>query len=157
MGYTTEFEGEFSITPKLMPTHRLYLQKFADARHVQRDVNVLEALPDPLRESVGLPLGLEGEFYVGNEKVGIIDIDRSPNTVPGLWCGWDPNCDGTKLVWDGAEKFYSYVEWLEYIIEKFLKPWGYVLNGDVDYCGESAGDRGIIRVRNNIVNPMHSV
>ena len=56
--------------------------------------------------------------------------------MPGLWCHWVPNGegyswsgneaamdrDGTYLAWDGGEKFYDSVEWMEYIIDNFLRP-----------------------------------
>lgn len=71
--------------------------------------------------------------------------------MPGYYCQWIPTEDGTGLAWDGNEKFYDYVEWLEYLIKTFLIPWGITCNGDVEWYGEESDDRGIIRVRNNKV------
>jgi len=68
-----------------------------------------------------------------------------------LWCKWAPTKDGTGIEWNGIEKFYNYVEWLEYLIVNFLGPWGYQLNGEVKYQGEDPGDFGIIEVTNNTV------
>lgn len=45
-----------------------------------------------------------------------------------------------------VEKFYSYVEWLVYIVNKVLKPAGYKLTGTVDWQGEDNDDIGIITV-----------
>lgn len=70
---------------------------------------------------------------------------------PGLWCQWVPNEDGTKLEWDGGEKFYEYVPWLKYLITNFLDPWGYKLNGEVSWSGEEQGDVGVIHVEDNVV------
>lgn len=70
---------------------------------------------------------------------------------PGLWCQWVPNDEGTAIVWDEGEKFYSYVEWIEYLIAHFLAPWGYKLNGEVRWVGEDSSDRGIILVADNVV------
>jgi hypothetical protein len=68
-----------------------------------------------------------------------------------LWCQWVPTDDGSELVWDGGEKFYNYVEWLDYLIDKILAPRGYTLNGECQWFGEERDDVGVIIVKNNIV------
>ena len=40
---------------------------------------------------------------------------------PGFWCDWVPTVNGAGIAWNGAEKFYSYVEWLNLIIDKYLQ------------------------------------
>ena len=55
------------------------------------------------------------------------------------------------IQWSGAEKFYDYVEWLQYLIDNFLKPWGYVLNGEVNWQGEREEDIGTILVASNLI------
>lgn len=70
---------------------------------------------------------------------------------PGLWCQWVPNASGTAIVWDEGEKFYDYIEWIEYLITHFLAPWGYKLNGEVSWEGEESGDLGIIEITDNVV------
>ena len=54
-------------------------------------------------------------------------------------------------MWDGSEKFNKYVEWLEYLIEHFLGPWGYRLNGKVTWAGEDESDVGTIVIVDNVV------
>lgn len=155
MGYTTYFTGEFSIMPALTAEHRAYLAQFAEIRHMKRDVAKLAALPDPLREAVGLPLGVEGEFYVGtadtitsqDQDGTVLDINREPSTQPDLWCQWRPSDDGSAIVWDEGEKFYAYVEWLNYLVSNFLTPWGYSLAGEVYWSGEDDNDRGRIVIK----------
>ena len=71
--------------------------------------------------------------------------------MPGLWCQWVPTEDGTGLEWDGGEKFYSYVEWLEYLIKHFIEPWGLVLNGEVEWRGVEWNDTGTIYAIDNKV------
>lgn len=71
--------------------------------------------------------------------------------VPGFWCQWVPTDDGMGLEWDGNEKFYNYVEWLEHLIKKFFIPWGIKLNGEIEWEGEESGDLGKIIVTDNIV------
>lgn len=70
---------------------------------------------------------------------------------PTLYCQWRPTEDGTGLEWDGAERFYYYGEWLEYLIAHFLTPWGYTLNGTVQYNGWTEGVTGTIHVTDNEV------
>ena len=74
---------------------------------------------------------------------------------PGAWCGWVPNEDGTAIVWNEQEKFYDYIEWIKYLIEVYLTPWGYVVNGSVYWYGEEGGDTGRIDVENNVVTVRH--
>lgn len=152
MGYTTDFSGEFTIVPPLTEPHRLYLTQFAESRRMQRDPSKLE--PDPLREAVGLPPGVEGEFFVGiankyaqaYEGGSIINGNSPASTQPGLWCQWVPSEDGSTLEWDGGEKFYNYIEWLKYLVDNFLTPWGYSLCGQVFWEGEEPDDFGIIKI-----------
>lgn len=159
MGYTTDFAGEFSISPILQENHRLYLKKFATTRRVKRDAQYLITQPDPIRLAAELPIGVDGEFFVGAKGIhgqdfgakGIIDYNSPPSTQPGLWCQWIPSYDGSALVWDEEEKFYNYVKWLQYLIDKFLSPWGYKLDGEVRWQGEDSDDLGKIVVENNEV------
>lgn len=161
MGYTTEFSGEFRITPTLKPEHKAYINKFSETRRYKREANVAATWPDPIREAAGLPIGVDAGFYVGAErceslsmrdpKSGIVNYNESPEGQPGLWCQWIANDEGTELVWDEGEKFYNYVEWLDYLIETFLKLWGYTLNGEVQWYGQDREDIGKIEVTDNAV------
>jgi hypothetical protein len=67
---------------------------------------------------------------------------------PGLWCQWRLD-DETTLAWDGSEKFYNYIEWLQYLIAHFFEPWGIKLNGEVTWQGEDNADIGKIIVKDN--------
>ncbi len=147
MGYTTDFEGSFNITPVLSQKDNEFLTKFSETRRMAR--------------SVGPEYGIEGEFYVDGDgdrdwswsdpKTNVIDYNKPPSTQPGLWCQWVPTDDGSELVWDGGEKFYNYVEWLDYLIDKILAPRGYVINGECKWFGEERSDFGTIIVKNNVV------
>jgi len=158
MGYTTNFEGYFGLDKPLTLEHFNYLKAFSKSRRMKRDSNIAETLEDEVRKNVGLPIGTEGEFFVSgsgfieqdNDK-SVIDHNYPPITQPGLWCQWVPNANGTKIEWDGREKFYDYVEWIKYLIDNFLSPWGYVLNGTVNWQGEEIGDIGSIDISNNEV------
>ena len=71
--------------------------------------------------------------------------------MPSLYCQWMcPTVD--KLEWDGGEKFYSYVKWLEYLIYHKFQPKGHVLNGEIRWIGEDKmNDQGTIVVKDNVV------
>lgn len=42
--------------------------------------------------------------------------------------------------------------WLCYLIDHFLRPWGYVVSGRVEWRGEEWLDVGVLRVRDNEVS-----
>jgi len=158
MGYTTEFDGGFVLDKPLTQEHMDYLQKFSETRRMKRDVSKLKDMEDSFRVVVGLPLGHEGEFFVGglgfagqDDDASVITHNDPPSTQPGLWQHWVPNNNGTKIEWDGGEKFYDYVEWLDYMIDSFIKSWGYKLNGTVKWRGENFDDLGVITVKNNTI------
>lgn len=144
MGYTTDFRGQFNLNKKLDKETHEFLTKLAETRRMARNV--------------GPEYGTEGEFYVeGKGLMGqdrednVIDQNQPPSTQPSLWLQWIPTDDGTAIVWDENEKFYCYVEWIEYLIEKILAPKGYVLNGAVDWQGEEFDDMGSIIIEDNQV------
>ena len=158
MGYTTDFTGSFKVTPDLTVKHLVYLRTFADTRRMKRNAATTATLPDPVRTAVDLPVGKEGGYFVGSgnnsgqdQTPDILNYNYPPTGQPGLWCQWVPSEDGSQIVWDEGEKFYEYTEWLRYLIEHFLAPWGYKLNGTVEWRGEEDDDRGRIVVKDNIV------
>lgn len=63
---------------------------------------------------------------------------------PGLWCQWIPSVEGDYIEWDQGEKFYDYIEWIEYLIHAFLTPWGRWLEGQVKWRGEDFEDIGVM-------------
>lgn len=156
MGYTTEFQGKFNLTPALNADQVKYLKQFALTRRMKRNPQIAINMQDPKREAVGLPIGKDGEYFVGglghggqNDDPSIVKYNNPPTTQPGLWCQWMPSEAGDFIAWDEGEKFYYYVEWLRYIIDNFLKPWGIEANGTVRWRGEDFDDMGTIRVSSN--------
>ena len=163
MGYSTEFEGELRIEPTLTPAHLIYLQRFAETRRMKRDPWRAERLSDPVRVAADLPIGPQGAYFVGS----VDDFsDSDPSVVDGnlphapfthsLYCSWVPSQDGTTLVWSGTEKFYEYVGWLEFLIEHFLIPWRYRLDGRIDWQGDEPDDQGSIFVSGNRVRTVEA-
>lgn len=158
MGYTTEFDGQLAIEPPLRPEHRTYLQRFSQTRRVKRDSWLAERLPDPVRVAADLPIGPEGSYFVGSyddfsgTDPSVIDVNtpHAPFT-DSLYCSWAPHEDGSALGWTGAEMFYEYATWLEFLVRHFLGPWRYRLNGRIDWQGDDPDDRGRIFVRDNVL------
>lgn len=107
MGYTTTFKGRIEVEPPLGPEERRFLVNFSATRRMKRK---------------------NGPYYCGLGFAGqahepdIIDYNEPPEGQPGLWCHWVPTHDGEAIVWDGGEKFYNAAEWMQYIIDHFLKP-----------------------------------
>lgn len=142
MGYTTDFKGKFKLNKELDDKTYEFLVKLSNTRRMWR--------------KLGSEYGVDGEFYVdGGGDFGqgrednIVNYNKPPSTQPGLWCQWCPTEDRLHIEWNGAEKFYHYVEWIEYITDNFLIPRGYVLNGEVEWHGEDDDDQGIIVATNN--------
>ena len=113
-----------------------------------------------LRAAVKLPYGSRGEFFCSYTHPirgrlmapdDTIIADEPPGKQPGYWCQWIPSKDGKRLIYDGGEKFHHCIEWLRYIIKNFLVPWGYILNGIVEWRGEDNDDFGRITVKDNVV------
>lgn len=163
MGYSTEFYGQFELDRPLTAEHSHYLTQFSETRRMKRDENKARQLEDDVRHVVGLPVGRFGEYFVGGlgfrgqyHDSSIIDYNDPPPSQPGLWCQWTPSLDGKYIEWDGGEKFYDYVDWLNYIIHHFLIPWGYTLSGSVAWEGEDEDDTGVITVVNNRVTTRRS-
>jgi hypothetical protein len=160
MGYTTYFSGSFTVSPPLTPEQVAYINAFAESRHMKRDISIVATQPDPVREAVGLPLGIEGEYFIGEltgMEQGILAHNDSSRTQPGLWCQWIVSDDGEEIEWDGGEKFYCYTQWLAYICKHFLKPWGRTIKGQVSWEGEESDDQGVIYARGLEVEAVTSV
>lgn len=142
---------------------------------------IREAVNLPVGEDGGYYVGGFGENLGQNETADVLDSNQPPGqplrsrTVggdfmewfdkqrsaekdavangaqPGLWCQWVLTNNGSRLEWDGGEKFYSYVEWLQYLITNFFQPWGIELNGEIGWRGEDRSDIGTIAVQRNLV------
>ncbi|MFA1782442.1 hypothetical protein ACDX77_19395 [Bacillus velezensis] len=134
MGYN-KLQGQFILNKTLDSETFIFLNKLAESRRMKRDVD----------ESI---YGIEGEFYVDEfyfnsdgelaYEENILDYNEPPKTQPSLWLQWIPTEEKNAIVWDGGENFNCPDEWIVYLIEKVLKPKGYVLNGVVNAFGDRA-------------------
>lgn len=131
MGYTTEFSGSIEVTPMLAADDIELLLNFAEERH----------------EGAEFP-------SIWCEWVPVEEFGRSVNAL-GQVC-WTKTL-GAAIGWNGVEKFYSSAEWMKYIIDKFLAPKGYRLNGTIEAQGEDPIDRWRLLVQDNKVLTQQAV
>ena len=152
MGYTTTFKGYIEVEPPLNKDEINYLTKFSKTRRMKRTNG---------------PYFVNGTGIAGqNCDPDVIDNNNPPEGQPGLWCQWIPNNEGTKITWNGAEKFYDSEAWLEYLIEHFIGEnpiakkialndfnflQAHVLNGEIKAQGEDPDDCWTLYVIENIV------
>ncbi len=151
MGYTTSFDGDVTLDKPLTKEQIIYLQKFNETRRVE--IKDGSDMPCPIREAAGLPLGEQGKFNVidvGWDDERLADYNSS-GMAPSLWCQWTIDDEGLHISWDEGEKFYDYIEWMKFIIDEFIKPWGHVANGTITWQGEDSDDYGLLIVENNVV------
>jgi len=154
LGYTTYFKGGFVLDKEPNEEVIRLLNGLEKTRRMKRNVD----------EKI---YGTEGEFYFGpgnwgqDHESNIIDYNFPPKTQPGLWCKWELvlSDDNSKweIKWDEGEKFYHYIEWIQYIIDKVLKPNKIELNGEVEWKGESSDDMGKIIIKSNKVSTKKGV
>jgi hypothetical protein len=158
MGYTTDFRGQVSISPPLNMDEISYLNDFAATRRMDREKG---------------PFYVRGGGWAGQAREDDIRNYNMPDpSQPGLWCQWVVSDDGTRIEWDGGEKFYCSVEWMRYLIDTFLASppdaatlaamtaadprlaeftFDHVVNGVIDAQGEDPDDRWRLSVEDNIV------
>lgn len=178
MGYTTYFFGQFQLNKQLTPELSTYLKNFANMRHYTRNFETLKKIenaliyPPHLDENTTPPELIAVDSSVDNEiektlhpfshsdkpkENYCIKYNQPQEGCPGLWLQWIPNETDDAIEWDGGEKFYHYVEWLEFLIKNIFEPNGYVLNGTVSYEGEDSDDFGNIICENNKVFVTHGL
>lgn len=158
MGYTTSFRGAFEFSRPLTAEEQAYLAAFCATRHMKYDVAKLQAEFGGKHGNPFAPAtyGAEGAYFIPQDLAtcydhsSLLNVNEPPTGQPGLWCGW--TCSEDRLYWGGCETFYNYVEWLHYIIDHFLAPWGVAIDGAVQWEGEDATDLGVISVRHNHIN-----
>lgn len=157
MSYTYDLFGKLSVSPPLNADQVAYIQEFSESyRH--KFAPKWQSWPNPLRDAVGLPVGIDGEYISSAMGTGVeflencMEVDtNTPNNQPSFQCCWTTNAKGTALQWNKLRRTFEPVQWLEYMMEHFFKPWGVTLNGKVECHGEDFDDRTLIVVNNNTV------
>lgn len=137
--------------------HADYLRAFATIEHRCRDAGKTGNISDPLREAVGLDVGVEGCFFVGGDggekDKSVIAWDSYPENLPGAYCPWTVSPDNTSIVESGKWEWCGFqlvemVNWLKFIEQEFLNPWGYAIEGQVFFQEPNHGFVESLVVRN---------
>ncbi len=83
---------------------------------------------------------LEQEEKIANQvnELAYKRHDTSDPKIPGFYLQWI--IENKQLQWDCNEKFYNYVEWLEYLLENIFIPNNIMLNGEIEWRGEEWDD-----------------
>lgn len=123
MGYTSYFNGEITIDPPFDAALAAEINTFHDQDH----------------RPAGGGFGFDG------------DVDERGVKMPGIWCQWLVEGDGTKIVWDEGEKFYESSEWMAYLIDRWVVPTGRKANGVIYVEGEESDDRWRMVVEDNVL------
>lgn len=107
-----------------------------------------------------------GGFMGQDNGPDVLNYNEPPHGQPSLWCCWIPTQDGRALEWNGSEKFYGALEWMQYLVEHFLQPsplarqaqpedfeflQGHELNGLIQAQGEYPLDQWTLFVSENRV------
>jgi len=165
MGYSTEFNGEFTINRSVDDATYNLLRGIALTRRMKRDVAKLGKRiykkSRATKEDVlawEKEFGAQGEFWIsdsnemGEENTDdILDYNHPPDSQPGLWCAWLIQEDRQTIIWDGSEEFYHYTEWIKYFIKSILTPRGYTVEGRIYWQGDDAENAGYIGIVDNVV------
>lgn len=83
------------------------------------------------------------------DKINAYCREDHTNQYPGRWCGWET--DGEGIHWNGGEKFYNSLQWMEHLIQTYVKPTGRTADGTIECHGEENTDIWRIEVRENTV------
>jgi hypothetical protein len=142
MGYTMIWHGKLAINPPLPQAVTQYLTRFFERRHV---------LMSPKHQEHG---AFEVDYLPPDEEdkaaLDIVDWNRPPPSQPFIWCDWEIDALGSSLTIRRPRNYRS-IEWLEYIIWKFISPYHSVVSGTMTWRGEEVGDEGCLYVDGNII------
>jgi hypothetical protein len=78
-----------------------------------------------------LKLNKELDTHTINKINNLNSYNSKDNNMPKSVCKWIVHDDKKHIIWNWEEKFYYYIEWLDYIIQNILKNNNYVLSGEL--------------------------
>lgn len=148
MGYTTEFEGALELRPALADG----LVAAWNAMVKERNNTYLD----------GSPRSFDAKLY------GRLEV-RRPNAgqtkwpcAPSCWDQWTLRQDKAKqctlIEWDGGEKFYGFIRWLQHTLDTLhavVRPLQLSVTGLIRWQGQEKEDQGVLRVE--LVNTARQV
>jgi len=122
MGYSVYYRGEIEIAPPLTEEDAEIVLDFSNHRRTAKTAPIFAAVAASAEPN--LP-GHSGLFELSEER----DV----------------------IVPDEFESRHGLRLWVVLLIEHFLAPLGYILDGEVSWTADEADDRGTIFVKNNTV------
>jgi len=128
MPYSVYYRGEINITPPLAEEHRATVLGFSKYEHNNLTAPIFARVAASLEPD--LP-GYPDLFEISEDRSAIMPND-------------DESRHGLRL-------------WLVLLVEHFLGPLGYVLNGEVSWEADDADDRGCIFVKDNVIEAIEDV
>lgn len=157
MGYSTDFEGSINLDKKVDEKTKEWLNGLSNTRRMKRDTKVLARLLGITEKECIYKYGEDGKNYFDYIDMGqrftedVLNYNFPPSNQPGLWCSWRLGEDNSSIEWNGAEKFYNYVQWMKYIVNELVDR-DYKMNGVISWKGEDRSDSGKIIVEDSKVN-----
>lgn len=142
MSYIVRFTGNFLINEKLDDKLAEYLERFYNTRHVKRNIEKTKQMYPNWKEfCFRNRIGEDGEYFANGENFlekddDIISYRVPPGIQPSILCPWRIDEFHKSIIWDGKENLIpieEHAQWLQYLIENFLSPCGYIVNGSVTY------------------------
>ena len=122
MGYSVYYSGEIEIAPPLTEEHAETVLAFSNHQRTEKTAPIFAAVAASAEPD--LP-GYSGLFELSDERDLILP--------------------------DELESRHGLRLWLVLLIEHFLAPLGYVLNGEVSWTADESDDCGSIFVKDNTV------
>ncbi len=155
MSYNLNFTGKFKLSKPLEKEQIEYIQAFSKTKKVLRDSDLCSKVYDPLRLSVKLPIGQDGDFCVFGlndshksyeSDLTVVNSERPSLNHPSSWCSWTCSDDGKYIIIvQDYKNVYMFFQWLIYILNNILKFFDnrYII-GTVSYRGSDRLDSGKI-------------
>jgi len=139
----SETRGALSLSRPLTDDEFYFLSALALNKRMRRHRSMLgfmideKMLTDPFRNEVGLPLGMDGYWFVGNEGENMDESDPSvfnkeqpPRGMPGCWCSWQPASDNRSMLILSGKKPHHALRWASFLLTRlFIKHWDMTMSG----------------------------
>lgn len=130
-----------------------YLGMFCEVPHWKRNEATCRLIKDPFRDAIGLPPGKYGEFVIGTKKFdSSVSSKRPYKHHPSEFVPFAVNLDSEfkmTLNMVGSPRPSVLAKWTSYLLEKFIGPWGYNMNGYISWDDDVT--TGYVHVLNNVL------
>jgi hypothetical protein len=128
MGYDVYYNGEVDVAPPLTENDAVIMRAFVNREQIEETRTILAAIAASAEPD--LP-GHEGLLEVSEDRSCILPEE--------------------------GESRHGVRMWLRLLLEHFLVPRGYVLNGEVWWEGQDPDDRGCIFIKDNQIEAVDDV